>query len=105
MYVLIERQSAGTTSDPAAHIPTQRLLTISPVEIGHPGSNVFVNQQQWDTATAQNSYTTMGISLVRALFEEDVLLASNLRGSSSRSDTNAARRPGLNSVILAVIEG
>ncbi|KAH0555285.1 hypothetical protein KQX54_016795 [Cotesia glomerata] len=75
------------------------------VEIGHPGSKVFVNQQQWDTATAQNSYTTMGISLVQALFEKDVLLASNLRGGSSRTDKNAARRPGLNSVILEAIDG
>ncbi|KAH0559201.1 hypothetical protein KQX54_001843 [Cotesia glomerata] len=75
------------------------------VEIGHPGSNVFVNQQQWDTATSENFYTTMGISLIRALFEDDVLLASNLRGGSSRTDKNAARRPGLNSIILAAIEG
>ncbi|XP_044597285.1 uncharacterized protein LOC123273872 [Cotesia glomerata] len=74
------------------------------VEIGHPGSNVFVNQQQWDTATSENFYTTMGISLIRALFEDDVLLASNLRGGSSRTDKNAARRPGLNSIILAAIE-
>ncbi|CAG5096678.1 Protein of unknown function [Cotesia congregata] len=72
---------------------------VDQVEIGHPGSNVFVTQQQWDAADFQNSYTSMGISLVRALFNDDVLMASNLRGGPSKIHKNAPRRPGLNSVI------
>ncbi|CAG5070431.1 Protein of unknown function, partial [Cotesia congregata] len=43
----------------------------SQVEIGHEGSEVFVTQRQWDTASSQSSFTTMGISLVRASFETD----------------------------------
>lgn len=64
-----------------------------------------MTQRQWDTANAQSSYTSMGVSLIRALFDDDVLMASNLKGGTSKINKNAPRRPGLNPVIIAAIEG
>ncbi|XP_044597326.1 uncharacterized protein LOC123273907 [Cotesia glomerata] len=74
------------------------------VEIGHPGSNVFVRRNQWDTADSRDTFQSMGVSLVKALYEEDVLLRSNLKGGASKIDKNAPQRPGLDKNILAAIK-
>ncbi|KAH0557749.1 hypothetical protein KQX54_011255 [Cotesia glomerata] len=75
------------------------------VEIGHQGSNVFVTQQQWDTANSRDSYWSMSVSLIHALFDTEVLLESNLRGGLSKIDKNTPKRPALNPHIVTAITG
>ncbi|CAG5093199.1 Protein of unknown function [Cotesia congregata] len=75
------------------------------VEIGHQGSNVFVTQQQWDTANSRDTYWSMGVSLIHALFDTEVLLESNLRGGLSKIDKNAPKRSALNPHIVTAITG
>lgn len=75
------------------------------VEIGHEGSGVFVSRAQWETANSRNSFQNMAVSLVSSLFENEVLLASNLRGGKSRIDKNAQRKPGLDATIISAITG
>ncbi|CAG5073015.1 Protein of unknown function [Cotesia congregata] len=45
----------------------------------------------------------MAVSLVSSLFENEVFLASNLRGGISRIDKNSQRRPGLDAIIISAI--
>ncbi|KAH0557517.1 hypothetical protein KQX54_014837 [Cotesia glomerata] len=73
------------------------------VEIGHEGSGVLVSRAQWETANSRNSFQNMAVSLVSSLFENEVLLASNLRGGKSRIDKNAQRKPGLDATIISAI--
>ncbi|CAD6216081.1 GSCOCG00011277001-RA-CDS [Cotesia congregata] len=74
------------------------------VEIGHPGSNVFVRRSQWDTANSRDTFQSMGVSLVKALFQEYVLLRSNFKRGASKIDNNAPQRPSSDKNILAAIK-
>ncbi|KAH0557476.1 hypothetical protein KQX54_011122 [Cotesia glomerata] len=74
------------------------------VEIGHAGSNVFVSRNQWDTANSRDTFHSMGKSLVKSLFPEEVLLRSNFQGGASKINKNAPQRLGLNRNIMAAIK-
>ncbi|KAH0559114.1 hypothetical protein KQX54_001189 [Cotesia glomerata] len=75
------------------------------VEIGHAGSNVFIQHQQWLTADSRSTFQSMGLSLVRALFDDEILLQSNFKGGASKINKNAPQRPGLDANIMAAIKG
>ncbi|KAH0533811.1 hypothetical protein KQX54_001884 [Cotesia glomerata] len=102
MQALKEAQLEMLNAQKQAH---QAQQPDQPVEIGHEGSNVFVTREQWDTANSRDTYGKMGVSLVRALFDDDVLIKSNLRGGTSKINKNQPRRSGLDSVIMAAITG
>ncbi|CAG5093132.1 Protein of unknown function, partial [Cotesia congregata] len=77
---------------------------IEPIEIGHEGSNVFVRREQWDTANSRDTFQSMGVSLVRALFDDETLLRSNYKGGKSKINKNAPQRPGLDPNIMTSIK-
>lgn len=70
------------------------------VEIGRPGSNVCITADQWDTAADKSTFTQMTSSLLVALFPEEVLLESNLRGGKSKIDKSAEHLMALDAKIL-----
>ncbi|KAH0552461.1 hypothetical protein KQX54_010364 [Cotesia glomerata] len=74
------------------------------IEIGYEGSNVFVRRRQWDTANSRDTFQSMGVSLVRALFDDETLLQSNYKGGKSKSNKNAPQRPGLDPNIMTSIK-
>ncbi|KAH0546535.1 uncharacterized protein LOC123273769 [Cotesia glomerata] len=75
-----------------------------PVEIGHQGSNVFIPRKQWETADSRDTFQGMGRSLVAALFPDEILLASNLRGGASKINKDAPVRPALDQNVIKAIE-
>ncbi|XP_052430263.1 uncharacterized protein LOC127971357 [Carassius gibelio] len=77
-------QPSPQPSPTALHPP--KAVSTEQVEIC-PGSNVFVDRLAWAVAQNANSTSCFVRSLLTAVFPIDVLLVSNLRGTSRDSGT------------------
>ncbi|XP_008546284.2 uncharacterized protein LOC103570352 [Microplitis demolitor] len=74
------------------------------VEIGHPGSNVHVTRQHYETANSRDNFIKMTISLINALFSKETLIQSNCYGEKSRIQKDAPTRPGLNPINIDAVK-
>ncbi|KAL1277331.1 hypothetical protein QQF64_024004 [Cirrhinus molitorella] len=64
--------------------PPLKAVSTEQVEIS-PGSNVFIDRLAWAVAQIANSASCVVRTLLTAVFPVDVLLVSNLRGTSRDS--------------------
>ncbi|XP_057329053.1 uncharacterized protein LOC130669920 [Microplitis mediator] len=55
------------------------------LEIGNPGSNVFITETQYDTCRHTNTVTAMTTALLMSVFPHDVLLVSNCKGGAPKN--------------------
>ncbi|XP_044582144.1 uncharacterized protein LOC123263417 [Cotesia glomerata] len=55
------------------------------IELGQPGSNVFVTSDQWIAAEATKSFTAMTTSLLVSVFPTDQLIKSNYKGGPPKN--------------------
>ena len=69
------------------------------------GIGVEVTDFQYSIINSRNTYTSMAIALVQAVFDIKILLRSNLKGGACKINKNAPRFEALNQDKLAIIEG
>ncbi|CAG5110666.1 Protein of unknown function, partial [Cotesia congregata] len=74
-------------------------------EIGKNGSKIYVTREQWDYIKSKNTFTSMGIALVVALFEKDTLLNSNYKGGKSKIKKPEGESIQYNALDSTIIEG
>ncbi|XP_057336470.1 TRAF3-interacting protein 1-like [Microplitis mediator] len=81
-----------------------RPLSMDLIEIGHQGSGVTISTDAWDTAKSKTTFTAMGITLLMAIFDTEILLTSNVKGGKSKIKSDSTRMEALDATRLNALK-